>query len=57
MVRLAPQYRRKDKYNAEGEFLETICLQMQMRRLSLRIADKLESESLNTEPCRGANQK
>jgi hypothetical protein len=47
MVRLAPQYRRNDKYNAEGEFLETIRFQMQLRRLFLRCADKLESESLN----------
>lgn len=45
LVRLAPQYRRDDKYNAEGEYLQNIKLAMGLRRVALQMAQKLESES------------
>ena len=45
LVRLAPQYRNKDKYNAEGEYLQDIRLAMGMRRIALTLAQRLESES------------
>jgi hypothetical protein len=45
LVRLAPQYRKNDKYNAEGEYMQNIKLAMGMRRAALGIAKRLESES------------
>lgn len=45
LVRLAPQYRCDDKYNAEGEYIQNIKLAMDLRRAALQTAKKLESES------------
>ena len=44
LVRLAPQYRRDDKYNAEGECIENIKLAMGFRKIALQMAQKLESD-------------
>ena len=45
VVRLAPQYRSADKYNAEGECIQNIKLAMGFRKIALQMAQKLESES------------
>lgn len=45
LVRLAPQYRNKDEYNAEGEYLQDIRITIGMRRIALTLAQRLESES------------
>lgn len=45
MVRLAPQYRKKDKYNAEGEFLQRIKFCMSWMRTSLSMIERLEKEN------------
>jgi len=40
LVRLAPHYRKNDKYNAEGEIMKNIKLAMGMRRA---VAKRLET--------------
>lgn len=45
MVRLAPQYRKKDRYNAEGEFLSRIKFCMAVRKTALRMVEKFEKQN------------
>ena len=56
LVRLAPQYRRDDKYNAEGECIENIKLAMGFRKIALQMAQKLESESSPNAKLRDAGE-
>ena len=41
LVRLAPQYRRNDQFNAEGEYLQNIKTFMGLRRIALQLAKQL----------------
>lgn len=45
LVGLGPQYRRNDRFNAEREWLEGIRVDMRLRRVILKLADRLEQNN------------